>query len=123
MSYIAKDAGSFAGRVVGNGHCVALVREACGAPHTSSWTRGERVRGSATPAGTAIATFGADRTYQNRTDGASHAAILIAVQPDGLLVWDQWRGHPVARRTIRYKGSIGTANNDGDRFYVIEENV
>jgi hypothetical protein len=123
MSFIAQNPASFAGRVVGNGHCVALVREACGAPHTSRWTRGERVRNAIVPVGAAIATFGADRTYENRTDGASHAAIYLRQEQGGLVVWDQWRGHATAQRVIRFKGSIGPANNDGDRFYVIEENV
>jgi hypothetical protein len=121
LSFVAKDPGSFAGQAVGSGHCVAYVQQSAGAPHTSHWRRGVKVRGSGAPAGTAIATFGgAPARYENRTDGSSHAAILIAEDSGGLRVWDQWRGHPVSQRTIRHKGGAGTANNDGDRFFVIE---
>lgn len=70
--------------------------------------------------GTVIATFSAAGRYENRTDGASHAAIFIAEQSDGLRVWDQWQGHPVAQRTIRWHGGQGKASNDADAFYVIE---
>ena len=81
------------GTSVGNGHCVAYVRQVSGLPHTSLWRRGERVRAANPPEGTPIATFGGEPPrYENRTDGASHAAILIAVRVDGLQVWDQWIG-------------------------------
>lgn len=121
MSFIATHPESFAGQSVGSGHCVALVQTAAGAPHTSKWRRGARVREHAdTPAGTAIATFSVVGRYENRTDGFSHAAILIGVQAEGLLVWDQWRSHPTAKRTIRYKSSSGPPNNDGDKYYIIE---
>ena len=33
-------------------------------------------------------------------------------------VYDQWVGHPVATRTIRFGGS--GISNDGNKFYVIE---
>ena len=58
--------------------------------------------------------------YENLTDGSSHAAILIAVLPEGLRVWDQWVSHPVAERTIRWRGGTGKKVNDGDQYYVIE---
>jgi len=116
--YIADDPASYAGDVVGNGHCVAFVRHAANAPHTSEWRRGEKVDAS-TPVGCAIATFGSNGRYENRTDGASHTAILIRHEPGGLVCWDQWVGRAVAQRTIRFKNGQGTANNDGSRYYVI----
>jgi hypothetical protein len=118
-THSAINPGASAGRVVGNGHCVAYVREAAGLGHTSTWKKGGKVRGGGLGAGTAIATFGANGTYENRTDGASHTAILIAETPQGLQVWDQWRGQPVHQRLIRFKGGQGTANNDGDQYHVI----
>ena len=120
MRWVARDAAAFIFRTVGDGHCVAFVREASGAPHTSQWRRGPLVRGLAdAPAGLAIATFGPDERYGNHTDGRSHAAILIARHSDGLLVWDQWVGHPVQQRVIRYRAGQGAAANDGDAYHVI----
>lgn len=114
---------AYAGTVVGNGHCVAFVRAAAMAPHTSLWRAGAGVRGSpasALPAGLVIATFDPDGRYGNHTDGRSHVAILIARQADGLLCYDQWVGHPVAKRVIRYKGGVGDAVNDGDRYAIVD---
>lgn len=118
--FVAEAPSIYSGQVIGDGHCVAFVRHAAEAPHTSQWRGGAKVRGHpAAPRGVAIATFDADGRYGNHLDGRSHAAILIAVMSDGLSVWDQWRGHPVAQRVIRFKGGIGSAVNDGDRFCII----
>jgi hypothetical protein len=115
------------GQTVGNGHCVAYVRAVAGLPHTSHWRAGERIRDTDPPVeeGTPIATFGPGGRYENRTDGASHAAILIAIQPDGLQVWDQWVGRTmpgqgVQQRFIPFRGGKGKAVDDGDAYRVIE---
>lgn len=108
------------GEVLGNGHCVAFVREVTGLPQSAQWRRGDPVRGSGCASGTIIATFDADGTYGNHTDGRSHAAILLAEHSDGLLVADQWIGQPVHQRTIRYRNGNGYAANDGDRYCVVE---
>jgi hypothetical protein len=111
------------GKPVGDGHCVALVREVTGLPPTAHWRRGAKVRGHAPPlpAGTAIACFDQAGRYTSRTDGTAHAAILIAEQSDGLLVWDQWLSHPTSQRVIRFRGGAsGNVINDGDAFYAIE---
>jgi hypothetical protein len=118
MSWIAPNPGRYAGNVVGTGHCVVFVQQAASLPHTSQWRRGIRVRGAGVLPGTAIATFSAEGRYENRTDGSSHAAILIAELKNGLRVWDQWTDHPVAERTIRWGG--GKPSNDGEAFFVIE---
>jgi hypothetical protein len=112
---------AFIFQVVGDGHCVAFVRQASGAPHTSGWRRGQKVRTmDASQAGLAIATFNdADDRYGNHTDGRSHTAILISRQADGLLVYDQWLGHPVQQRVIRYRAGKGQPVNDGDAYHVI----
>jgi hypothetical protein len=120
-----------AGQTIGDGHCVAYVRLAAGLPRTSAWRRGVKVRDARPPLETLtpIATFGGDPPrYQNRTDGSSHAAILIEAQAEGLLVWDQWRGRVdedgkpvgVAWRIIRYRRGAGLPVNDGDAYYQIE---
>jgi hypothetical protein len=111
---------TYAGRVIGDGHCVAFVREVAGLPHTSAWRRGELVRGSAVLEGTPIATFDRNGRYANATDGSSHAAVLIEETPMGLMVWDQWKGHPVERRLIRFQDGKAKPANDGDKFHVIE---
>lgn len=120
MPFVAASPQRYAGQVVGDGHCVAFVRAAADVPHTSSWRRGSPVRGASHASGTAIATFHDRGHYENDTTGKSHAAILIAAQSDGLLVWDQWVGHPVAQRVIRYRDGAGSKVNDGDMFHVIE---
>ena len=56
MSWVAQTPSSFVGQPVGNEQCVAYVQVASGAPHTSQWKRGNLVKGSAVPQGTAIAT-------------------------------------------------------------------
>lgn len=120
MSWIASEPGEFEGEAVGNGQCVAFVVAAADTPHTADWSRGELVKGANVPSGCAIATFDPDGTYGNHTDGRSHAAIFVAQHPDGLLVWDQWVGHPVSQRTIHFRDGQGHAVNDGDQFHVIE---
>jgi hypothetical protein len=121
-TWVAVSPGVFFGKVVGRGQCVAFVRASSDAPHVSQWRRGESVRTAGElPKGQAIATFDEDGRYGNHTDGRSHAAILIARHADGLLVWDQWVGHPVQQRVIRYRGGQGDAVNDGDRYHVITD--
>jgi len=120
MSHIATDPRRHMFKTAGDGHCVALVREATGLGPTSTWRRGTAVRGGGHAGGTAIATFGASGLYENRLDGSSHAAILLAEYSDGLLVLDQWLNHPPQERVIRFRGGQGNAVNDADQFYVIE---
>jgi hypothetical protein len=78
------------------------------------------VRGSNAARGTVIATFGGEPPrYQNRTDGSSHVAVLVAEEAGGLRVWDQWRGQPVHQRTIFFRGGQGRKVNDGDAYHVV----
>ena len=118
MAFIAKDPEKYAGQVVGNGHCVIYVQKTSGAPHTSEWKEGEKVRGADIPKDTAIATF-IDGVYPSHAHG-NHAAIYVGQNDEGLVVWDQWVGQPVHMRTIHFKGGEGSPSNDCDAFSVIE---
>lgn len=121
MARIAHNPEQYQGRVVGSGQCVALVQHAAGVGHTSTWSPGTRVKGAglgAISSGTAIATF-IGGIYPNQAHG-NHAAIYISHDDHGIRVWDQWRGHPVSQRTIRYKSGDNDPSNDGDFYYVIE---
>lgn len=119
MSYVSTTYRSYLGQSVGDGECVAYVKAAAGAPATSAWRRGARVRDADDlAAGTAIATFSSDGHYEN-VSGRSHAAIFVALEDDGIRVCDQWRNHPVAERVIRFDNADGGASNDGDAFYVV----
>lgn len=111
----------YAGKQVGNGSCALYVQRVSKVGLTKGWRRGRHVRGNDIPKNTIIATFsGSPPRYPNRRDGSSHAAVFIRQEgATGLRVWDQWVGRPVAQRTIRFKGGVGTANNDGDRYYVV----
>ena len=122
MPTVAPQPERFVGQVVGNGHCVAHVREATGLPHTSRWRRGALVRGSspASGTGTAIATFDPDGTYGNHTDGRSHACLLISEHVGFLVVSDQWVGRPVHDRIVHFRNGTGDPVNDGDAYYTIE---
>jgi hypothetical protein len=62
--------------------------------------------------GTAIATFGPDGKY-----AGGHAAVYMGQDQNGIQVMDQWVGHPVAPRTIRWDGA--TPSNNGSLFHVI----
>ncbi len=118
MAFIAENPEDYEGNVVGDGQCVAFVKEASGAPQTSLWKEGETVRGADIAKGTAIATF-IDGVYPSHAHG-NHAAIYVEQNDVGLIVWDQWTGQPVHQRTIRFQGGAGSPSNDGDAFSVIE---
>jgi len=119
VAFIASNPEEYEGEVVGNGQCVAFIKEASGAPQTSLWREGEKVRGATLPAGTAIATF-IDGVYPSHPSG-NHAAIYMEQNDSGLVVWDQWLGQPVHKRTIRFKGPDNeNLSNNGDAFSVIE---
>ena len=120
MGFVAQNPGHFAGQAVGSGQCVAFVERAAGAPLTAQWRRGAQVKDSHPPAGTAIATFDPDGIYGNHIDGRSHAAIFLEQNPGGLLVWDQWSGHPVSQRIIRFNNAGAQPVNQGEHYYVIE---
>lgn len=119
MVYLCSNPISYVDKMSGNGHCVAFVQEAAKAPHTSMWKEGVKVRNATIARGTAIATFVGGK-YLNQPTG-NHAAIYDCQDASGIWVYDQWvKQGKVARRLLRFRGGIGSASNDGDRFSVIE---
>ena len=108
--------------LVDNGQCVRLVQVWCGAPHTSSWRQGVRVKGSTgiTP-GTAIATF-VNGFYPNLPHG-NHAAIYLSHDSEGINVIHQWtnRVGGTGKRKIRFNNTLQGNSNNGDMFYVIRQ--
>ena len=98
--YRCSRAANHRGRVIGDGHCVALIRSCSDAPLTSQWRAGQQVIKTDVTPGTIIATFKHGR-YPNQSGW--HAAIFIEQDDNGIWVWDQWVGKPVHRRLIRYR--------------------
>lgn len=121
--HIAVGPERYLAQVVGNGHCVPFVQRVSKVGLASTWRRGARVRGNNIPRNAVIATFVPDGRggwrYGNRRGGSSHAAILLSEEADGIRVYDQWLGRPVGQRLIRWRNGVGTANNDGDAYYVV----
>jgi hypothetical protein len=117
MSYVVRELSSLMAirDWVGDKECVALVQQWAGAPHgaASSWGRGVKVLGNTHLArGTAIATF-----VSGHYDG--HAAIYLGETPEGIRVFDQWRTHKPAERTIYSHGAHAFVDT-ADNYYVIE---
>lgn len=130
---------------IGSGTCVDLVKRLVpgliGQP-TASWRAGENLMdalkaGKAISKGTAIATFKNGRYPQACETGyrgsCHHAGLLLAIQPGGIWIMDQYTGDEtrqfVARRFIHIPppnmktlpdGSFRNAGNNPFAFYVIE---
>lgn len=104
------------------GQCVALVQTLTKAPRTADWKQGIRVKGNGDQIApyTCIATF-EDGKYPNRSHG-NHAAIYLSQDATGIEVYDQWKGHPISKRTIPFGPNESTEDpsNNGNCFYVIE---
>jgi hypothetical protein len=108
------------GDSLGSGQCVALVRQEAGAPWTGHWRRGVRVRGHDIEPGMAIATFSDDTgAYENDTEGASHCALYLSQDAEGIHVIDQWAGKPAGERKIRFRSGAGKKADDGDQYFVV----
>jgi hypothetical protein len=115
-TYLCDNPESYQGKKIGTGHCVSLIQTCSGAPFTSLWRQGPKVKGLILEPGTIIATF-RDGKYPNVTGW--HAAIYISQDEKGIWVWDQWVGKAVHKRFIRFKNGKGTPNNDGDAYSVV----
>lgn len=115
---ICQQAASYAGKVVGDGECVSLIKICSGSPETKYWRPGAKVMTSSKlKAGTVIATFKNNR-YPNLR--GYHAAIYIKHDKKGIWVWDQWRGKAVHQRLIKARHDGATANNTANAYRVVE---
>ncbi len=108
----------------GNTECAEFVRQATGAPQTSSWRRGKLVKDApfgGIARGTAIATFDSAGNYPTDAMGR-HAAVYLEHNKDHILVLDQWNSQgEVRQRSIFFNKPAGTSrSNDASTFYVIE---
>ncbi|MDI1436073.1 MULTISPECIES: BPSL0067 family protein [Polyangium] len=104
MAYRTNTPELYEGRHYGESEqCVALVKFACGAPHTSAWKKGALVLGNAAILpGTAIACGWEDGRYMSRARG-NHAAIYLGQFGNTIEVVDQWSGEPAKRRYKTHK--------------------
>lgn len=109
----------YANKVIGDGHCVSLIKKCASAPMTTQWRAGKFVLSYSDqlPLGTIIATFENGR-YPNRT--GHHTAIYISHDPSGIWVWDQWLGKAVHRRFIRTRKNSVTASNSAQAYRVVK---
>lgn len=104
MAYRTNTPELYEGRHYGESEqCVALVKYACHAPHTSAWRKGALVIGNAAiTAGTAIACGWEGDRYPSRPRG-NHAAIYLGQFGNQIEVVDQWSGTPAGRRYKTHK--------------------
>jgi len=113
---ICQSASDYKDRIVGDGHCVSLIKRCSGAPPTKFWRAGAPVLASDLTPGTVIATFKNNR-YPSHT--GHHAAIYIEHDERGIWVWDQWVGKPVHRRLIRTRSDNASAGNTAQAYRVV----
>ena len=116
LGLICGDASHYSNQVIGDGHCVALIKRCAGAPTTRHWRPGPKVLNSTLKPGTVIATFEGQR-YTNQS--GQHAAVYIAHDIRGIWVWDQWLGRPVRKRLIRVRHDGADASNTAQAFRVV----
>lgn len=119
-NYICNNAGQYQGRVIGDGHCVSLIKHCSGAPNTVEWRAGELAWKNRIAPGTIIATFKNGR-YPNIT--GYHAAIYIEQDSRGIWVWDQWLGKPVHKRLIRWRNNGATDGNTAQAYRTVLRNI
>jgi hypothetical protein len=118
LAYVSTDYADSDGDVVGDGQCVAYVKEVAGCPATSLWKPGANVKGATdTASGTAIAVF--QNGHYTNVSGSAHAAIYVSQDSIGLWVYDQWSGQAVHRRQIRFDDTNHGASNNGNVFQII----
>ena len=114
---VCNNTGRYEHKVIGNGHCVSLIRACSDAPTTNYWLAGEQVTKSSPKPGTVIATF-ENGKYPNRI--GYHAAVFISQNQDGILVWDQWKGKPVHQRLIRIGNKKTKASNSAQAYRIVK---
>jgi len=123
---ICKSPHLYANKVVGDGHCVSLIKRCSYSADNPKWINGNTDEWRPSkfvlnlkeqlPLGTIIATFENNR-YPNRT--GHHAAIYISHDASGIWVWDQWQGKAVHRRLIRTRTDKASAGNTAQQYRVV----
>lgn len=113
---ICNNAADYQGQVIGDGHCVSLIKQCANAPQTIDWKPGKKVLGQKLAPGSIIATF-KNGKYPNKR--GYHAAIYIDQTPQGIWVWDQWVGKPVHKRLIRFRKDKASASNTAQAYRVV----
>lgn len=119
-NYVCQQPANFVGQVIGDGHCVSLIKFCSNAPQTTLWSPGKKVlslpKDSIKP-GSIIATF-ENGVYPSVT--GYHAAIYIEHDERGIWVWDQWIGKPVHKRLIRTRYDNATASNTAQAYRLVK---
>lgn len=118
--YVCTNPQSYLGKIVGDGHCVSLIKHCSKAPNTIDWRPGKRVLKQAANSiapGTIIATFKNGR-YPSRR--GYHAAIYIKHDEHGIWVWDQWRGKAVHKRLIRTRRDKTYSSNSAQDYRLVK---
>jgi hypothetical protein len=122
MPYIARNGYLLQKESIGNGQCVALVRELTGARPSSLWREGRSLQAALAagdlPEGAAIATFHQGR-YRNLPSG-NHAAVFVRKVPGGVEIFDQWHRHKPSKRTIYFKQDRAGVAQQPEKYSVIE---
>lgn len=108
---------------MGNGQCVALVRELTGAPPSSLWNEGARLvdlleENAFIQPGTAIATFFNGR-YPNWPHG-NHAALFLRWVENGIEVFHQWKGKAPHKRVLYFGRTQPQAFLRADHYSVVK---
>lgn len=105
----------------GSRECVAAVKKLTGAPQTSLWRRGIKVKGNNIVPGTAIATFPIMLGNGDRFRFKGHSAIFVEYTAKGIWVYDQYPSpaKPFGKRKLEYLCS-SNISNDAEAFFVIE---
>ena len=107
----------------GHTECVEFIRQAAGAPQTTTLQKGEKVMDAALGTiarGTAIATFDENSRYPTDSHGR-HAAIYLYHNAAGIVVLDQWNSQgEVKQRTIFLNKPNFPRVNAAKHYYVIE---
>lgn len=116
LAVICKMPSRYQGQVVGDGHCVSLIKECTNIPATKHWRPGIWVNNSQIEKGTIIATFLKGR-YPNIH--GHHAAIYISHDANGIWVWDQWKGKTVHKRLIRFNNDDRRPANSAEAYRVV----
>jgi len=119
-TFICHRTDQYLGKVIGDGHCVSLIKQCTAIPHTTYWRPGNKVINSDIIPGTVIATFKNGR-YPSKS--GYHAAIYLSQTNQGIWVLDQWQGKAVHKRLIRFRNNKHPASNNAYQYRTVTLDV